>query len=164
MSQAGLLYGFSPSTEKAAEAPHSSSPVFLLLFFPSPVHNQSPSLPGSSQLAMVMDLLERPIACPAQQGSARLPSDPLPCQAVSSTEGKEGLPAHHLGQLTGQDSVPLPSHIWRNAGVNKTQTLTLPPAISEEEGKQRPLTRGQVTLLLQKPPPFSTCKCCPCSH
>lgn len=126
MSQAGLLYGFCPSTEKAVGAPHSSSPVFLLLFFPSPVHNQSPSLPGSSQLAMVMDLLERPIACPAQQSSARLPSDPLPCQAVSSTEGKEGLPAHHLGRLTGQDSVPLPGHIWRNAGVNKTQTLTHP--------------------------------------
>lgn len=74
------------------------------------------------------------MACPAQQGSACLPRDPLPCQAVSSAEGKEGLPAHRLGRLTGQDSVPLPGHICRNTGVNKTQTLTPPLAISAEEG------------------------------
>lgn len=134
MSQAGRLYSFSPSTQEVTGAAHSSSPAFPLLFSPPSVHNRSPSLPSSRQVATVADLLAAADGLPSGAGLCSSTQQParLTGLRLVQRERRVCLPTAQFGSPPWA-LLPLSSHICRDAGVNKSQTLTPPPPSLEKK-------------------------------
>lgn len=134
MSQAGRLYSFCPSTQEVTGAARSSSPAFPLLSSPPSVHNRSPSLPSSRQLATVADLLAAADGVPSGAGLCSPTQQParLAGLRLVQRERRVCLPTARFGSPP-RPLLPLSSHVCRDAGVNKSQTLTPPPPSLEKK-------------------------------